>query len=537
MMRYLLPILFILSCLVNVRGQDYHGMMEGSVTFITTQSVYVKFSSLEHMAEGDTLFVERGDSYIPALLIRNKSSMSCVCTPLLAREFNVSDVVYARPATKVIPETPEEEIVPDTTRSEETAGIDSISKTVPEREKKKQEIRGRVSVSSYSDLFSKDATRRQKMRYAFSLHSDHPGETGFSFDGYVTFSHSNTNWEEIRNNIFNGLKIYNLVITYDFSESMQICTGRKINPSLSSVGAIDGLQFTRHFGPVTLGAIAGSRPDYRDYSINARMVQFGAYARHDLTRKMIRMQNTLAFMEQTNRLVTDRRFLYVQHTSWLMKSLVLFGSAEMDLYKKVNGSAQSTFTFSNAYLSARYRIIKQLSLAVSYTSRQNIIYYETYKDFVERLLEKEALQGWQVRVNSRPVKNLVLGISGGYRYRKEDPMPSKHVYGYATYRQFPLIRTDLTISSTWLRSAYMSGNIYSIGLIKDLLPGRLTGGIKYRYVDYLYRSAETDIAQNIIETDISWLIGKKLSLSAYHEGTFGPAISYHRIYINLTRRF
>ena len=144
------------------------------------------------------------------------------------------------------------------------------------------------------------------------------------------------------------------------------------------------------------------------------------------------MQNSLAFIEQTNQSLTDRRFVYFQHNSWLMENLYFFASSEMDLYKKVKETKETTFNLSNVYLSMRYRIMRQLSMGLSYSSRQNIIYYETYKDFVERLLDTEALQGWRFRINSRPVKYLALGVSAGYRYRKEDPQASKHVYGYAT---------------------------------------------------------------------------------------------------------
>jgi hypothetical protein len=85
----------------------------------------------------------------------------------------------------------------------------------------------------------------------------------------------------------------------------------------------------------------------------------------------------------------------------------------MDLYKKVNDTIENVFNLSNVYLSFRYRIIRQLSIGLSYSSRQNVIYYETYKDFVERLLEKEALQGWRFRITARPVKYLSLGVNTG----------------------------------------------------------------------------------------------------------------------------
>ena len=135
----------------------------------------------------------------------------------------------------------------------------------------------------------------------------------------------------------------------------------------------------------------------------------------------------------------------------------------MDLYKKVNDNHESTFNLTNLYLSLRYRVIRQLSLSISYSARQNIIYYETYKDFLERLLDHETLQGWRFQINYRPVKNLSLGVNTGYRFRKEDPKASKNLYGYITYSRIPGLNAAITLSATLLETSYITGNIYSIG--------------------------------------------------------------------------
>ena len=91
-MKYIIPILFILVFKPNVHGQE---TMEGKVTYITSQHVYVKFPTMEEISEGDTLFVRQGLKEVPALLVKNLSSISCVCTPLISRAFKVSDPVYA----------------------------------------------------------------------------------------------------------------------------------------------------------------------------------------------------------------------------------------------------------------------------------------------------------------------------------------------------------------------------------------------------------------------------------------------------------
>jgi hypothetical protein len=182
-------------------------------------------------------------------------------------------------------------------------------------------------------------------------------------------------------------------------------------------------------------------------------------------------------------------------------------------------------------------VIKRLSFTVSYSSRQNIIYYETYKNILEQVLDYEALQGFMFQVNYNPIKFLTVGVKTGYRYRKSDPKPSKNLYGYVTYSRIPVINASATASVTLLETSYISGKIYSLGLSRDLLRGKLSGGLGYRYVNYKYFNTNSSIPQNMAEVNLNWIIYKKLCLSANYEGTFEKKNHFNRLYLNLTQRF
>jgi len=75
-MRYLLSTLFIVVAGLSVLGQDRSEIREGKVSYITTQSVYVRFSSMERISEGDTLYTRHGNEYVPVLRVKNRSSIS-----------------------------------------------------------------------------------------------------------------------------------------------------------------------------------------------------------------------------------------------------------------------------------------------------------------------------------------------------------------------------------------------------------------------------------------------------------------------------
>ena len=93
-MRQLFLIIVILLTSFLLQGQAVvDEIPEGSISFITSQSVYVKFRSTASISIGDTLFMQMGDKLVPALLVNNLSSMSAVCSPISDLQFNVNNKI------------------------------------------------------------------------------------------------------------------------------------------------------------------------------------------------------------------------------------------------------------------------------------------------------------------------------------------------------------------------------------------------------------------------------------------------------------
>ena len=536
-MRNILSILFFVVISLASKSQVVNETIEGTVSFVTTQNVYVKFQSTKDLKVGDTLFVLNPEGLTGALVINNLSSISCICTPINSVSLKVSDTVSAKFKA-------EEPIVPE--KTVEASGIlineiqdenDSISEEKNTPKEIKQDIFGRIALSSYYNFSNADADNTLRTRATLSFNVNNISNSKLSFESYLSYVYSNVKWNDIQINLFNGLKVYNLAFRYDFNESTHLSLGRKINPLISSLGAIDGLHFEKGVKSFYFGAIAGSRPDYDDYSYNFKLFEYGAYFGHAYKNKNGSMQSTIAYVNQENDWKTDRRFMYFQHTNSLVKNLYFFGSIELDLYKKVNDQPQNTLNLSNLYLMLRYNITRKLSVTASYTNRQNIIYYETYKDFLERLLESSALQGYRLMVNYRPFRKFSVGARAGYRFMKQDPRPTKDLYAYMTYSQIPFLKAAATFSYTIIQSSYISGNVYSLGLTRDLIPGKVSTGLSYRFVDYNYYSGELSTKQNIGEVDITWRIIDKLSFSVFYEGTFEQSLTFNRVYVNFGYRF
>ena len=535
-MRYIIPILLLAFSIGKLQSQTEIITQKGTVSFVSAKNVYVKFASTKDLNIGDTLLFNQNSKLIPALIISNKSSSSTVCTPIIERKFQKNEELTAR-IIKEITETVVDEVLPP----EATADQPNTPVVTPEEDEIpviKQQIRGRISAASYSSL--SNYRNRHRMRYAVSFKGNNLGGSKFSTDAYVTFRHTLGEWAEVKNNIGRALKVYSLAASYDFTPSMRLTLGRKINPKLSSVGAIDGAQFEKSFGNLLVGAVAGTRPDYSNYGFNLDLFQYGAYVSLSPGKKNSFGHTTLGFMEQSNNSMVDRRFAYFQHSGRLTKQLHLFSSFEVDLYENINNQISNKPQLTNLYVSLRYRFSRTLRLSASFDSRKNIIYYESYKNFIDQLIEDETRQGLRFGFSFRPVKNVTWGINAGMRFQKSTKNTSRNINTYVSLSQIPWLPFRTTIRASILETNFINSRIYGIRFSKPLIKKKLNSELYYRNVNYLYKNSEsgTAVRQHIAGINLSYRINRKLSWHIFYEGNFDKNNpTFTRINTRIIHRF
>lgn len=535
-MRVNLIILLFLAEGLVLNGQIVRESLSGKVSYVTSQNIYVKFRATAGISSGDTLYISSGETLVPVLKVSDLSSVSCVCTSISDVVLPVDHLIVARIITKN-PQPVEkvaEKVIQDTPLTK--VRIDSV-KSVPGEAKQKQKIRGSISVNSYSDFSNTGGADSQRFRYTFSLNVPEIANSKISFESYIAFRHKSGDWEEVKSNLFNALKIYSLSVRYDLNKSTIIFLGRKINPKISSIGALDGIQVEKSFKGFTLGALAGTRPDYANYGVDPNLFQYGGYLAFSSKGAGAFTESSIAFMQQMNKSLTDRRFLYFQHSNSLLKNIYFLSSFEIDLYKLENDLPKSTFEFTGAYISLRYNMTKSFTLSGSYDARKNVMYYETYKTFTDRILENEIRQGFRLNANWRTQKNIMFGLQSGYRFLRGDPHPSKNIYGYITCYRIPGLNVSSTISGTLLESAWMNGKIAGLNVSRDFSGGKIQTGLGYHFVDYRLPENKLDIIQHTGEANLYFQLIEKLTLSVNYEVTFERKDTYNRVYLQIRKRF
>ena len=536
--QFFLLSLFFTGLTLFADAQPFRKVAEGKVSYITGSSIYVKFQSTVGIENGDTLFVRKNDKLTPALIVRHQSSISCLCTPMDERNFKVDDLIFARilRKTKNQPDENESADVPDKDVNEQA--LTNVSEERQKQGKKRQQkLNGRLSASSYSNFSNSDSDDSHRFRYTLSMEVENISNSKLSAETYVSFKHKLNEWDVVKEDLNNALKIYNLALKYEFTENSTLWAGRKINPKIANVGAIDGIQFQQHFNNFFAGVAVGSRPDWSSYGYNIDLLEYGGYLGHGKQMKNGFVQSTLGIFEQRNLSKTDRRFVYFQHTNSAIKNLNLFSSFEIDLYKLENGNPQNTLSLTSLYLSARYRFSRRFSVFGSYDNRKNVIYYETFRNYADEILQQASRQGFRMRINYRPINYLLLGINAGTRYRKDDPRPTNTLNGSASYTKIPGVNARLTLNANLMQTSYLDGQVYGARLSKNLFKGKLYTLLHYRYVDFSYINSPSTLQQNIGEIDFSYHLNKKWYFSVNFESTFQDTGNYNRFYLNLRRRF
>ncbi len=518
-------IIAFMALTYGVSGQDLNPRLEGQVSFVTSQNIYVKFQDTRAIAIGDTLGLEVSDT--ACLVVKSKSTTSCVCEVLEGCTIQKGDKVFYQinsRKTGKIEKSPVKEITPVLVDLE----VEPLYK---------ENIQGSISATSYSSIAEKRDDRHRLMG-RLAIQANHIRDSKFSFNTYLNYRHIFDQKDSTSFPNTDILRVYNLAVHYDATPTLSITLGRNINPKISSLGAMDGLQVEKYFGKTYIGAIAGFRPDILDYGFNANLLEYGGFFGFITEAKSFYSQTTLGFIEQQNDGEIDRRYVFFQHNSTIAKNLNLFSSLELDLYSKLNDEVNNEIRLTNFYISARYRFSRKFNMMISYDTRKRIIYYETYQSEVERLLDDDlARQGARVRINGRPFKNILMGASYSKRFQNNSLNKSDNIYGYLTFSKVPLINGRLSLSYNINESNYLKSNIASLRHSNSYFHGRLNADFYYRFVQYDYQNNLETLDQHYVGTNLSYNITRKLRVGLTAELAISPQENNYRIYSMIVQRF
>jgi hypothetical protein len=531
-------LLFLIFVSFSVNAQQT--VKEGKVSYTTTELVYVDFDNTDGISEGDTLYNKIKNKYNPCIRVKYLSKSSISGENLTTKNIDDGIPIFAfvvvKDSSSISDDQNNLQTVVNTTVVVEPPINPSTE--IVEKEVLPSKTDGRYSLQSYSN-FSNDGNTvdYQRWRHSFRFTSQRIGGSGFSFSTYTIFAYKADEWNLVSDNMNKALKVYDLNIKYEFDETAKIVAGRFLNSKISNISTIDGAMVEKSFSTWSFGLVAGSRPDFNDFSLNPKLFEYGGYISKTDKFDTGIMENTISAFNQTNDFKTDRRFLYFQHTNSLIKNTFLFGSAEVDLFKIADSLAQNDFSLTGLFFSARYSPAREFSLNVSYDARRNVVYYETYKSLSQTILENELRQGFRARASFRPITNLFFSLQYGYRNRKGDIKASTNYGANLGYSKLPLIESSANINYSRIQSSYVDGYVYSANLTKSIYSLSSDLSVGFRKTIYNFANGADQLDENSILFDYSINAFRPFSFNMSYEGVFESTHTYGRILFDITTRF
>lgn len=515
-------------------GQSSNSWIEGNITFVTGKYVYVKFDKTNDIKIGDSLFISVFKNSQPALVVSKKSSISILCEPIVESKFDIGQIVYykLKSINKVedIENSVDDELIINNKISIINKN-DSISKNV-----KKQKISGRTSVGSYSNLpdYNSDAGNH-RMRYIISFKGANIKQTNLYFDTYVSYNQTFESDFKLIDRPNDKFKFYRFSGGYA-SESIDVSFGRQIKNKISALGSFDGLYFQKKIkNNLYTGVIAGTRPDYEDYGLNLNLFQYGAFINYYPDYKISSTNGTFAFFEQQNEGNVDRRFLYFQIASTLSKFIRFFAASEVDLFQIKDGITSSKPKLTSIYGNIRFNISKKINASIGVDSRKNRIYFETYKDFLETLLERETRQGLRFRLRYSPIKKLSLSATTNFRYTG-DELSSSYYNLMINYRSLPFLKMPVSISVSNITTNYIKSETISLRFSKKVNK-RINVRVSYKYYQYYYNASDSNNKQNRIGLNVDLNLKSRIYFNIYFEKTIQKERNFSHLNLRLSKRF
>ena len=541
MMRKIITLTSVLFFSISLSGQG-DGILskKGTVTYKASQNIYVRFSNTDIIGVGDTLYSNKAGILSPCMIVSKKSSSSCICQKIQDCKIDVEDIVVFQ--KKKLQKQIEETIINDGPEIGEQ-GDDPIERSKKENSQSsksifKQKVRARVSAATYSNLSNEENDDRHRTMLRFSINADHINDSKLSLETYVNYRKNFIEGDLPADYQTSFINVYNLAVTYDIDSTMSISLGRKINRKISSIGPIDGLQVDKYFKNFYVGGVVGFKPDISGFEFNSELYEFGGYIGHYKSNKSIYTMTTFGVLEQHNGGPVDRRYAYLQHSSTLWRKLSFFTSAEVDIYDKINGVISNNPRLTNLYLSARYRVNRRLSFSLSYDARKRIIYYETLRTEVERLLaDDEQRQGIRGRINFKPFKYINTSVSYSKRFQSDNQNKSDNINATLSHSKVPIISGRFSFNINMNESNYLTSKIMSFRYSRSLIKRKLQGGFYYRIVKYDYGSSDFTSSQNYYGTNLSFRLTKSLRLSILGELSMRDTNQRIRINTKLIKRF
>lgn len=475
-----------------------------TIRYLSSEHVYIDAGSEDGISVGDTLYVIGEANLRTELVVIHVSSHSASCllsTP--GAEIEVGDLVEPKSVKQAVPEQSDSAIV-GTPEVIEPVMVEGKSVQVSGEERTR--LSGGVSFSYYhwDDREQSDLDFYQPgLRLRLNADRLWGSDLSLRFRSRTRYNRRSKQYSDKVEQTEWRNTVYEFSIGTGNDEGSGFRIGRIIPKGLSGIGYLDGLYFQQRLsGSVTGGIFGGTRPEWQYTSLQTSIQKYGLFIKYAAgKRESFNLRTTLALAAEYHTSVVSREFIHVRNVAAGGKSLRLYQSADIDINRGWRGEkADQRVSFSNLYVSGRYRASRWMSLGLSFDNRQRYWTYDQ-RTLADSLFDDLVRRGARASVDLSLPASIRVSSTFGLRSREGQ---SKTTKSYS-----------VNLGKTGFSKARLSFNVYMAGFSNHYADGF---NITYSIGKYFKRGHQARISYGIYSYDYLQIDSRRSSRSLQFMG-------------------
>lgn len=461
---------------------------EYRVKYRSIDRVYLEGGKADGLVQGDRVGLYLGDSLVVLLEVAYASDHSASCKIISGEaELKTGQILVVVSRVERVETAPADSDATSTATIPSTAPLTTTTRT--KRDNKATRVYGSAALQwmkqhdeSGGGLDFSQSTMRLNLRannlwsQPMTLVIRTRGQYDDRSRSYSSGA-SNSEWDN---------RIYELSLSYggvDNTTSFQV--GRILPRHLTRVGYVDGAAIDRHVGSGWhIGLSGGVKPRWQYSSDEITLQKYGGYVGYEIrSNNATQFEQYAAFAGEYHGSSISRELLHLQGSLKVGRGLWFSNQFEVDLnrgWRKERSGAG--LEVSSVYLSARWRISKQVTVGSSYDTRRN---YWTYvqQSIADSLFDDQLRRGARVDLYLNLPFQLNFNSQIGYRKAADDPDPTVSLVFYASKSGIPTSQTRISARYSKFNGPTNDGYNYSIRVAQrfgEVLTLEAANGL-YRY--------------------------------------------------------
>jgi hypothetical protein len=506
------------------------------VTYLTSATAYVDAGSDEGLAAGDRVEVLRAGVVIAVLRVTDVSAHRAACAiESSTAAMAVGDEVRFTPRAEPAGDAP-----PAGAGAAAVAG-DAAAAVPPEEGEswaRRAGLRGRIGVR-YLGVFDQSGFGGDVAQPSADVRVDGTRVGGSPFDLQVDVRARHTVQTVADGREFNDgeARVYRLNTRWRSpKDAVRVTFGRQFSSALASISTFDGAQAEYDRARWGVGAFAGTQPEPVDYGFSTDVAEGGVYVRlRSEPRSTLRWEAIAAGIGSYEDGFINREYVALLARVMSPRASLML-QQEMDVNRRWKSEAEgSTVSFTNTFVSGRWRATRDLDFDAGYDNRRSA---RLYRDYVspETEFDDAYRQGaWGG-----------VGLGFARRYRVGASARSSTGGGAGDARSY-----TLTASAAHLTSAQVQLRWRSTRYENDRTEGWMHTaaggfGVGARWMFELFGGVRDEASKAFAAADVStsWFgadvdvdLGRSLYLNVSGERNGDGDEAYDQVYTGLSWRF